>query len=362
MAATDCPESGLCGIKEDGVCVLGADVIYVKASGMTSGACDTAVNGCTIAHGLTQVDGAASHDVLLLADGDYDEHVIVDGSVMGSVWMVADGPNVTINPGLSGNEKVLLVTDGATAEMIGVVLDPGAIEAGTDIVRCELASSLELKDVKVLEASGVGIVADDCTLNVLQSTVSGNAGGGIDASGGTLNVLQSTVSGNAGGGISVDGDFTIVNNFITFNGNNLATNPAVKLEGNGATRELAFNTIIGSQVSGGLTSGVSCVLAGSAFIATGNIIYHAIAGGPSVSGNCTWEYSDIEGEGNSGTNIDMPPMLESNTALDDNYHLTATSPCINMGGTSGPAKDIDDQDRPQPGNANLDIGADEFTP
>ena len=65
-------------------------------------------------------------------------------------------------------------------------------------------------------------------------------------------------------------------------------------------------------------------------------------------------FSDIQGNG-GGSNIDVLPQFVGN----GDYHLTASSPCLNVGTLIGaPDLDIDGNLRPQ--GSGIDIGADEF--
>jgi hypothetical protein len=145
------------------------------------------------------------------------------------------------------------------------------------------------------------------------------------------------VTGNTKNGIITDKSaFDIVNTVIANNGgSNFSGVNLGSYTGTGPTR-FAFNTV----VNNGLV-GVAC---GQTYTLTGIL----------ANGNGTANFTSSTCVTNGTTSISTTPNLGTN------YHLTATSPCVNAGGTTCPPDDIDGDTRPI--GAACDCGADEYKP
>ena len=181
----------------------------------------------------------------------------------------------------------------------------------------------------------VSITAGEVTLRDL--TIAGGNDAGVSVSGGAiLHMDRCYVTGNTKNGIITDKSaFDIVNTVIAGNGgSNFSGVNLGAYTGTGPTR-FAFNTV----VNNGLV-GVAC---GQAYTLTG-ILANA-NGGLNFSSSCVT---------NGTTSTSTTPNLDAN------YHLTATSPCVNAGGATCPPDDIDGDTRPI--GAACDCGADEYKP
>ena len=190
------------------------------------------------------------------------------------------------------------------------------------------------------------------------STVSGSGGIGVSVSNGDLEMKGSEVELNNGGGVMFSaGNGVFWNNIIANNVSGSGVFGGMRLDPLGGMIEFWNNTVAGNFVNG-QPSAVVCIgtvaLHNSVFSGTGELL----------SSSCEPEYSYI-GDGSGGGAktgcIETGEAVEYVDPGSYDYHLQATSPCIDQGTSTGmPAGltvDIDGENRVQGGG--VDMGADE---
>jgi predicted outer membrane repeat protein len=203
-----------------------------------------------------------------------------------------------------------------------------------------------------------GAIICDPTTTITSCAFSGNIAGRYGTittygdAGNTITVTSSMFVGNQvqyGGGICINGTSGYVGAMIitncTFSGNT-------------------------ASVSGGAVYSLKALGGSSQFTITNSILWDdspvEIAVGGS-GGLPTVSYSDVDQDGYAGSNgniRELPAFIGG-----ANYHLTASSPCIDVGTNSAPSlpsTDIDGNariiDGDDDGSAVADMGADEFVP
>jgi parallel beta-helix repeat protein len=228
------------------------------------------------------------------------------------------------------------------------------------------------------------------------NTISGNLGPGIRCPSGTMTVTNNIISGNLGSGIYCD--YYLSYGYPVITGNIISDNSATTgggiffLSTSHATPIITNNTIVGNSASqkGG---GIYSYLSGSygKATATNNILWSNNAPkGPEIyvgHGTFAISYSDVEG-GQALVYVGItfgslkwgPGMIDADPffldPLNEDYHLSYASPCIDVGDNlapSLPAADFERDPRIFPGNgrsvylagssppgAIVDMGADEY--
>ncbi|WP_167320865.1 right-handed parallel beta-helix repeat-containing protein [Desulfosudis oleivorans] len=254
------------------------------------------------------IDLAINGDVIVVEDGTYYEWGI-DFKNKAITVRSANGPTACFIDCRS-NGRGFYFHSGETSDSVlsGVTIKRGSATNGGGI-SCVGASSPTIKNC------------------IIQNNTASDTGGGIycadrDTRPAIINcIITSNQAAYHGGGLgSQFGELTVTNCTIV---NNTAGSkgPQVYLK-HADVPPVFTNTIIRDGFSVGFCTPI--------------VTYCNITGGYAGDGN-----------------IDADPMLKAN------FHLKATSPCINAGTMTGaPATDIDDDTRPV--GSGCDIGADEY--
>lgn len=221
----------------------------------------------------------------------------------------------------------------------------------------------------------------NCTIS--ENTASGDKGGGISCSDSSPIITDCTISNNVaaahGGGIWCMSSSSPIITSCTISGN------TASLDGGGIScfnrsSPIITNCTINANTASADGGGIYCSLSSSLSIINCTITENTAndnGGGigcsdssPTITNCILWNdfsdeiyvysgspnvrYSDIQGGYQGEGNIDADPLFIGS----GDYHLTESSPCIDVGTSEGaPDDDIDGEPRPQGGG--YDMGSDE---
>ncbi len=217
---------------------------------------------------------------------------------------------------------------------------------------------------------GVSIPAGQATkLRLARVLVAKNGAGGVLVGSGTsdISIIDSRIDGNLGGGIQVLGTttkYTIVNNFIVFNGLDTALPSAfggAELTGNQAGNTFAFNTVAINKSDGNRAAGLDC--GGVMSTVNGNIFYantepaNGTGDLAQKRGTCTYQTNLV-----AGMNVGTAPDLgfESPRAAPFSFKLTTSSPMQVKDVISANCAMTDFEGDARPSGTACDLGADEL--
>jgi hypothetical protein len=345
----------------DGSCAMETSVAYVAPGpGGTDSTCTKSSPCRTLDAGLKQNRAYVKMSTGLVKDMKPTtidgQAVIIFADAGAQLDRDGDGPILEVNGA------------GASVQLYDLEITGASGAAGADGIRLTANGGnpiVSLTRVTIDRNQGNGISASGGTLSISQSSINGNQATGITIADGTLSLSRSTVAANQGGGIAMTGagtEFTIINNFIYQNGNNVTTSAGgLFLLPRGASK-LEFNTIVDNQAKASGTTSAGGVLCDERdFVAAHNIIFRntgGMAGNVQIVGVCTYGDSLIR----PGTsNVDNFPGFASPNAPPFDYHLTASSPASIVDASGAcVGSDFDGDMRPLGGVC--DLGADERKP
>jgi parallel beta-helix repeat protein len=312
------------------------------------------------------INNANNGDTVIVAPATYYENVDFIGKAITVTssdpedWAVVESTIINAN---DVNSAVIFTNSEGPASIItGFTITGGVGTAVTGNISSHL---------------GAGICCFQTSPTITKNIITGNTGlssttgGGIGGFGSnavvTRNIIKQNSGLHGGGVLNWSGNMKIRNNIVY---DNTAGNigGGILLYENG---ELINNTIADNSASSSIN-----IYASGDFTISNNIIYrNAATGGSGVSFaapddyifsyNNVWNYCDdpyegIQGQANIKGNIAIDPLFV-NESIDD-FHLQATSPCINAGDPNFIAgvdeRDIDGNARVS--SSRVDIGADEL--
>jgi hypothetical protein len=330
----------------------------------TASACTEVANDCSLRGAIIASNTATGADAITVPTGTYtltreganeDAASTGDLDVTGDLTITGAGARVTSVAGGAApfDDRIFDNRPGATTTMNGLTITGGkpANDLGGGIIN---QGDLTLGKVAVKDntarAAG-GVFGDGGTLNLTDSTVSGNSAasdnanvGGVLQSGGTANITNSTISGNRAGqingGVAASGAalVNIVNSTI-------ASNTSPRLGGGivtagPATLVTVKNTIVAANTRDNCDT---AQLSGGIISSRGNNI--------SSDASCGFTQSTDK----QNTNPRLGP-LQDNGGPTDTRALLSGSSAIDAGTNTGcPATDQRGVRRPQ--GPRCDIGA-----
>ena len=333
------------------------------------------------------IDAASDRDMVFVYDGTYYENInLKDGvQILGAgadvttidggpdwgavVYAIDVGPNTVLDGFTITNGWELLgggihMSSSSATVSNNVIVNNHADHVGGGIF-IEGSSPILTNNVIIsntaIEGGGIGIVGSSPKLR--NNTIANNRaefdGGGIYTWESSFTISNNTIIGNSadscGGGICIyEHSAPLISNNLII-GNSAPNGGAIFGEGD-VSPKIINNNIYGNSVDG-VHRGDDV----SIFTITNNIIW---GNGDDLYG-CTATYSDIE-DGDPGEgNICIDPMFVD--AAGSDFHLQASSPCIDAGTNEGaPSTDFDGNPRPIDGDGDgiaiVDMGAFEYNP
>ncbi len=285
------------------------------------------------------IDAAANGDIVLVQPGTYVENINYNGKLItvASLFLTTQDTSYVSSTIIDGNSSGSVVT----------------FESGEDItaILCGFTITNGLGGGINPNFYGGGIFCNSSSPNLQNVTITNNSttynGGGIychTSSPNLENVIISFNSANSQGGGIYSHYYSPSLQNVTISGNSASQNGGgIYCQGSSPS---LMNVTISGNTSNYPGGGIYCY--GSSPSLINSIMWN---NSPQeiyiwLSGSVTATYSDIEGSWTGTGNIDSDPLFVNPSS--GNYHLQATSPCIDAG---DPASPLD------PDGTNADMGA-----
>lgn len=288
------------------------------------------------------------------------ELVVLESVISGFAITNALGYGIFCNGGCA-----LTVTDcivsgnlGATGIFINGASSPGLTISGCSIsgnskgILVNAASgSTVISDCSIIDNTDFGIfLVSPTTSAITGCTIRRNTLGNIYLGSGYPTIYACTITENTGsGGMLINGSYPTITNSI------ISNNDAPS--GGGIAFSSSFPTITNCTISNNNTIGRGGIYCNNSHMTiTNSILWGNTPDQIDLfSGSADVTYSDIQGGYPGDGNLDLNPLFVGS----GDYHLTASSPCIDAGTSAGaPDHDIDGDSRPQ--GSGYDMGADEY--
>lgn len=341
-----------------------SDVLVVRAS--SGDAITLSLDGLTIRHGTRGLLATADTDAVLALQV---VNCVVQGNLVGGIRLVASGASA-----VSATVSTTIVSSNSNTRWV-LYGGPGInIHTQSSVPMTVNVVDSRIERNRLINTYGAGMSAgasapgslvldiERCTFFNNRST--GGAAGGLAAFGPQLDlsIRDSVFTRNGAqqtGGMYLEGtNFTLSNVTVSRNGHPADYGGAIYAAGGSGT--IVNSTVSRNRGNAGLGVGlVTLTLRNSIFwgqrpTSSPDVDVASVA---TVDADHT-DIGTLAGTVNDlGGNISTDPRFVSS----NDFHLTASSPCIDTGTCTGaPATDADGDPRPTGGGC--DIGADEFVP